>query len=84
MSSPIGDLPFKPTRLRYASRGLEVEGVMGAWPAKVQLDASDVPAIVALVRVPLALAFAAAALLGMVRLAARYRHACSIGKGEKS
>lgn len=84
VSSPIGDLPFEPRRLRYASKGLEIEGVMGAWPAKVQVDASDVPAIVRMVRVPLAVALTIAMLLGLVRLASRNRRICAIGKGEKS
>jgi hypothetical protein len=62
VSSPIGELPFEPRRLRLSRRGLDIDGVMGAWPAHVHVDASDLPALGRLL--PLRpLAFAAGGLL---------------------
>lgn len=62
VSSPIGELPFAPQRLRLSRRGLDIDGAMGAWPAHVHVDASDLPALGRLL--PLrALTFAAAGLL---------------------
>ncbi|MEV6010126.1 hypothetical protein AB0M29_25340 [Streptomyces sp. NPDC051976] len=43
VSSPIGELPFEPTRLRYSRTGIEMEGVMGAWPARVHIHRRDIP-----------------------------------------
>ena len=45
VSSPIGDLPFEPRRVRLVRGGVELEGAMGAWPARVRIDASDLPAL---------------------------------------
>lgn len=59
VSSPIGELPFEPTSLRYSRTGIEMEGVMGAWPARVHISGRDIPR---LVRV----AFAGAALKSAV------------------
>jgi hypothetical protein len=62
VSSPIGELPFEPRRLRLSRHGLDIDGAMGAWPAHVHVDASDLPALGRLL--PLrALSFAAAGLL---------------------
>jgi hypothetical protein len=70
VSSPIGDLPFEPKRLRVSRRGLDIDGAMGAWPAHVHIDASDLPALGRLL--PLrALTLATAGLL--VALAGRRR-----------
>jgi hypothetical protein len=46
VSSPIGELPFEPHRLRVSRHGVTVEGSMGAWPAHVHLDANDLPALI--------------------------------------
>jgi hypothetical protein len=53
VSSPIGDLPFEPKRIRIKDRKVQIDGVMGAWPAKVVIDASDVPSILKLLSRPL-------------------------------
>jgi hypothetical protein len=45
VSSPIGDLPFEAQRLRLSRRGLRIEGAMGAWPAHVHVEPSDLPAL---------------------------------------
>ena len=66
VSSPIGELPFVPTRLRYHARGLTMEGQMGAWPASVQIGVNDTAAILRLIAKPAAVlagAVVAAALL---------------------
>jgi hypothetical protein len=73
VSSPIGDLPFEPRHLHLSSRGLEVEGAMGAWPAKVQVDMSDIPALARLLRVPLVIGVVVTALLGLAQVARRHR-----------
>ena len=44
VSSPIGDLPFTPDRFRYRGGAVTLEGSMGAWPAQVHVQVSDVPA----------------------------------------
>jgi hypothetical protein len=61
VSSPIGDLPFEPRKLRFRDRRLEIEGVMGAWPAHVQISGSDLPAIARLLAKPAAIAAVVAA-----------------------
>jgi hypothetical protein len=62
VSSPIGDLPFEPLRVRATRAGVEIEGTMGAWPAHVHVDAADLPALARLL--PLrALTLAGAGLL---------------------
>ena len=43
VSSPIGELPFEPTALRVRGGRVEVEGVMGAWPAHVVVEPADLP-----------------------------------------
>ena len=46
VSSPIGELPFEPTELRYTKAGIEMDGVMGAWPARVQISRKDIPRLI--------------------------------------
>jgi len=70
VSSPIGELPFEPTALRMRGGRVEVEGLMGAWPAHVVIEPADVPSLLRLARRP-AIASAAAIL---VALAIRFRH----------
>ena len=53
VSSPIGDLPFEPSRLRIKKGVLTVEGSMGAWPATVQIYPSDLPVILRVALLPL-------------------------------
>lgn len=69
VSSPIGELPFEPKRLRVRRSFIEVEGEMGAWPARVEIAWSDIPALVRLVRVPLIVAAAALVLIATVLVA---------------
>jgi hypothetical protein len=45
VSSPIGDLPFEAKRLRVSRHGVDIDGAMGAWPAHVHVDPSDLPAL---------------------------------------
>ena len=61
VSSPIGDLPFEPRELSVQDGGIEIRGVMGAWPAHVRIGASDLPALARLLAKP-----AAAAAVGVV------------------
>jgi hypothetical protein len=68
VSSPIGELPFEPTALRVRGGRVEVEGVMGAWPAHVVIEPADLPPLLRLARRP---AIAAAVILAA--LAIRFR-----------
>jgi len=72
VSSPIGELPFVPTRLKYHARGLTMEGQMGAWPASVQIGVNDTTAILRMVATPAAvLAGAAIVARALLRRSAR-------------
>jgi hypothetical protein len=50
VSSPIGDLPFKPTQLKVKEGAIHMDGTMGAWPAHVQIEMSDIFEIAYLLR----------------------------------
>jgi hypothetical protein len=63
VSSPIGDLPFEPARLKMKKGVLTVEGSMGAWPATVQIYPSDLPVILWVARFPLIVAAVIAAVV---------------------
>jgi hypothetical protein len=71
VSSPIGDLPFVPERVRVSRAGVELHGAMGAWPAHVHLDAADLPALARLL--PLRALSLAVALALLATLAGRRR-----------
>ena len=58
VSSPIGDLPFEPRKLRLRNGGIQMEGVMGAWPAQVQIGLEDIPGILRLLAKPAGIAAA--------------------------
>jgi hypothetical protein len=66
VSSPIGDLPFVPERVRVSRDGVEIDGAMGAWPAHVHLDASDLPALARLLPLRTLLLAVAAGLLAVL------------------
>jgi len=42
VSSPVGDFPFEARRLTVKNGRLVLEGAMGAWPAKVEMEPGDV------------------------------------------
>jgi hypothetical protein len=69
VSSPIGELPFKPTDVRVRSGHVEVDGVMGAWPAHVVIEPADIPSLLWLARKPAALTAA----VSLAALALRFR-----------
>jgi hypothetical protein len=74
VSSPIGELPFEPRKLTIRSGGIQIEGSMGAWPAHVQIDARDLPALARLLVNPAAVATAATiTVIGLAGLTARRR-----------
>ena len=74
VSSPIGELPFEPRKLTVCSGGIKVDGVMGAWPAQVQIDPSDLPALARLLAKPEAVTAAATVMIaGLASLATRRR-----------
>ena len=71
VSSPIGDLPFTPERVRVSRAGVDIDGTMGAWPAHVHVNAADLPGLVRLL--PLR-ALSAAVAVGLIAgLGARRR-----------
>lgn len=41
VSSPVGEFPFEPDRVRLQGGRLKLEGRMGAWPAQVEIGPSD-------------------------------------------
>jgi hypothetical protein len=41
VSSPVGEFPFEPDRLRLDGTRLTLEGRMGAWPARVEMEPQD-------------------------------------------
>ena len=69
VSSPIGELPFEPKRLRVVGREVHINGEMGAWPAKVVIDASDLPSLLKISALPLT---AVLVLVGLVVIAFRF------------
>ena len=74
VSSPIGELPFEPRKLTVRADGIQIEGAMGAWPAYVQIDARDLPALARLLARPAAVTAAATVIVtGLASLAARRR-----------
>lgn len=74
VSSPIGELPFEPRKLTVRPGGIQIEGAMGAWPAYVQIDAGDLPALARLLAWPAAVTAAATVIVtGLASLAARRR-----------
>ncbi len=52
VSSPVGEFPFEPTRLEVQDSSLVVHGLMGAWPATVRVDRSDLPTLIRLIPPP--------------------------------
>ena len=69
VSSPIGELPFEPTQLRYRGGTLEMDGRMGEWPARVVIEPSDLPPLLRLVRKPALVVSAAAAITVLAAVA---------------
>ncbi len=41
VSSPVGDFPFEPLRLKVTPGHLTLEGQVGAWPARVEFAPGD-------------------------------------------
>ncbi len=68
VSSPIGELPFEPTALRMRRGCIEVQGVMGAWPAHVVIEPADLPSLLRLAKGP---AIAAAVLFAALSIRLR-------------
>jgi hypothetical protein len=68
VSSPVGDFPFDPKRLEISSTGLVLHGEMGAWPATVRVDLSDVPALMALIPRPIQVALLVGGGLAALRI----------------
>jgi hypothetical protein len=48
VTSPVGDFPFRATRVRRDGASIVIEGAMGAWPASVQVGVSDAPMLLRL------------------------------------
>ena len=69
VSSPIGELPFEAKRLRVVGREVHITGEMGAWPAKVVIDASDLHSLLKISALPLT---ALLVLFGLVVVAFRF------------
>lgn len=65
VSSPVGDFPFEARRLTVRNGRLVLEGAMGAWPARVELEPRDIVRLAQLVPWP-AIAVAGITLAGLV------------------
>lgn len=65
VSSPVGDFPFEARRLTVKNGRLVLEGAMGAWPAKVEMEPGDVVRMARLVPWPV-LAVAGLAMVGVL------------------
>ena len=49
VSSPVGDFPFEAKRITLKNGRMVLEGAMGAWPAKVEMEPKDVVQVARLV-----------------------------------
>ena len=65
VSSPVGEFPFEARSLRVRNGRLVLEGSMGAWPARVEMEPADALHLIRLIPVPVLLV-AGAALLGFL------------------
>lgn len=75
VSSPIGDLPFEPRAVRLRGNGIQVDGMMGAWPAQVTITTGDVPGFARIAARPaLVGAVGLTTVLGLIRLIRSNRH----------
>ena len=75
VSSPIGELPFEPRAIRLHSNGIQVDGVMGAWPARVTITTKDLPALARVAARPAIVgAVGITTVLGLIRLTKPNRH----------
>ena len=79
VSSPIGELPFEPRKVSVKDGGLEIQGLMGAWPAHVHIGIDDLPALARLLARPAAAAAAAVITAGLTRFARSLRPTPSKG-----
>jgi hypothetical protein len=65
VSSPVGDFPFEAKRLTVRNGRMVLEGAMGAWPARVELEPKDIIQLAQLVPWPV-IAVAGVTLAGLV------------------
>ncbi len=65
VSSPVGDFPFEARRLVIKDGRNVLEGAMGAWPARVEIEPKDVVSLARLIPWP-AFAVAGIALASLV------------------
>lgn len=65
VSSPVGEFPFEAKRLRVERGRMVMEGSMGAWPAKVEIEPKDLLMMARLIPWPV-FAGAAVALAGLL------------------
>jgi hypothetical protein len=77
VSSPIGELPFEPRKVSVKDGGIEIQGLMGAWPAHVHIGLDDLPALARLLARPAAAAAVITA--GLTRFARSLRPTPSKG-----
>ena len=65
VSSPVGDFPFEARRMTVRHGRLVLEGVMGAWPARVEMEPQDIVKLARLIPWPV-IAIAGITLAGIV------------------
>lgn len=69
VTSPIGDLPLSVDRLRPTRTGLTLEASMGAWPARIEINACDIPQLGRLIARPTTVGVVVAAACFAIRRA---------------
>lgn len=70
VSSPVGEFPFEARRVTVRHGRLVLEGAMGAWPARVEMEPHDIVKLARLIPWPV-IAIGGITLAGLV---ARSRH----------
>ncbi|HEV2013256.1 MAG TPA: hypothetical protein VGR77_05175 [Candidatus Dormibacteraeota bacterium] len=73
MSSPVGDFPFEAKRLSIKNGRMVLDGAMGAWPARVEMEPKDIISLARLLPWP---AFAVAGIT-LASLVGRRRRSTS-------
>ena len=73
VSSPVGEFPFEARKLTISGGRMVLQGSMGAWPARVELEPKDLLTIARLIPWPV-FAGAAIALAGVLSRQRRVSH----------
>ncbi|KUI27885.1 hypothetical protein [Mycobacterium sp. GA-2829] len=67
VTSPVGEFPYVFERIRFEGNHIVAEGRMGTWPARIEVDAADIPAPIRLGAVAASISIAIAVALNRRR-----------------